>query len=247
MPALPATPSPAAATPYHDIVAVSFDVGGTLLVPHPSVGAIYAEVMGKHGIGLDGDALEAAFRRAWERTVHTPRTGCDAAAERAWWRQLVGAVLHDLDYHGPVDPMFDELWISFSAPHRWRLLDGARATLAALRQRGYRLAVLSNWDERLRPLLTGLELAAEFEYLAISAELGAEKPDPRIFRQVEAQLALPPAHLLHVGDSSYHDVGGAQAAGWACIQVLPAAAAPSPTTIRTLPELLDWLPQRPGA
>ena len=60
--------------------------------------------------------------------------------------------------------------------------------MAALSERGYRLALLSNWDQRLRGLLQALDLAAHFEVMIISGEVGVEKPDIEIFRIAERAL-----------------------------------------------------------
>src|SRR4029077_6190428 len=58
---------------------------------------------------------------------------------------------------------------------------GARETLAALAQRGYRLGVISNADGRVRKPLEDAGLATHLEIILDSAEVGLEKPDPRIF------------------------------------------------------------------
>ena len=51
----------------------------------------------------------------------------------------------------------------------------------ALRGRGYRVAVVSNADGRVRGLLEAAGLAPLLEFVVDSAEVGVEKPDPRIF------------------------------------------------------------------
>lgn len=226
-----------------DVQIITFDAGGTLLYPYPSVGAIYAEVMGAHGIHREPAALDAAFTRAWKAAARTPKRQVSAADEKSWWHALVQAVLRDLDYHGDTEAVFAELWVAFAQPGHWRLYEGALHTLRELRARGYRLAILSNWDLRLRPLLQDLDLAREFAHLVISSEVGAEKPDTRIFRYAEAVFAAPPGHFLHVGDSDHHDAGGAAAAGWRCLLV--SHGEPASGRLSRLTELLDRLPPRP--
>ena len=51
-------------------------------------------------------------------------------------------------------------------------------------QNDYRLAVISNFDKRLRRVLEDLGIAGRFERIFISSEIGCEKPDPEIFRRV---------------------------------------------------------------
>ncbi len=45
--------------------ALFFDVGGTLLHPWPSVGAIYASVARRHGMTVTVEGMERAFRESW--------------------------------------------------------------------------------------------------------------------------------------------------------------------------------------
>ena len=65
-----------------EILAVTFDVGGTLIEPWPSVGAIYAEVAAEHGLpGLSAGELTRRFGAAW-------RTRPDFGYTRAEWAAL---------------------------------------------------------------------------------------------------------------------------------------------------------------
>ncbi|GAC1489433.1 MAG: hypothetical protein NVS1B9_10310 [Solirubrobacteraceae bacterium] len=85
------------------------------------------------------------------------------------------------------------------------------ATLAALRARGEELVALSNWDVSLHDVLRSCGLHDLIDRVLTSAELGAAKPDRRIF---EAALAgTAPAAATHVGDSVAEDVTGALACG----------------------------------
>ena len=85
--------------------------------------------------------------------------------------------------------------------------------LHRLRTRGYRLAVISNAESNLRNRLAGHRIAGEFEALVISAEVGAEKPDPAIFRAALTQMDVAAEQTLHVGDIYEIDVRGARGVG----------------------------------
>ena len=86
-------------------------------------------------------------------------------------------------------------------------------TFTELRRRGFRLGVISNFDERLPRLLDALGLAAHLDAAVHSSAVGVEKPHPAIFEQLLHDLELPPAAVVHVGDSRRDDVEGAQAIG----------------------------------
>jgi putative hydrolase of the HAD superfamily len=83
---------------------------------------------------------------------------------------------------------------------------------------GLRLAVVSNFDRRLQPLLEGLGLADLFEQVVVSSSAGAAKPSPLPFRIALEALGLSAAQVWHVGDSP-EDRAGAQAAGVRCLLV----------------------------
>jgi putative hydrolase of the HAD superfamily len=108
---------------------------------------------------------------------------------------------------------FDALYRRFAEPDVWRVFDDVRPTLLALRQRGIKLGIISNWDERLRPLLGKLGLSEFFEAIIISHEVGHLKPAKEIFLAAVRELGFAPGAILHVGDSFAEDVQGAEAAG----------------------------------
>lgn len=63
-----------------------------------------------------------------------------------------------------------------------------------------KIAVVSNFDTRLRPVLKVLGVDDLFNAVVVSAEVGAEKPNPIIFEAACKQLQLLPEEVLHVGD-----------------------------------------------
>lgn len=87
----------------------------------------------------------------------------------------------------------------------------ARSAFAALRSHGVRMAILSNgWN----PLQTFKARLAGFDATVLaSAEIGVQKPDPRAFAALSAQLQTLPAHTWYVGDEPRADVEGARDAG----------------------------------
>lgn len=65
-----------------------------------------------------------------------------------------------------------------------------------------RKGVLTNGDpDQQRGKLRALGLAGHFEAVVVSADVGASKPDPAIFRAACAAVRLAPASCVHVGDS----------------------------------------------
>ena len=199
-----------------EVRAVTFDVGGTLIEPWPSVGGVYADVAGRLGTGaLDTGVLDARFRAAW-RTAHQ---GDGFDYSRRAWMDLVRATFSGLTGRAADPDLFEALWQRFTEPDAWRVFPDVEPCLEALAARGLRVAVVSNWDERLRPLLGRLGLADRFEFVVASAEIGAHKPSRQVFVHAADRLGLPPPALMHVGDSCREDLDGARSAGWQALLV----------------------------
>lgn len=135
-----------------------------------------------------------------------------------------------------------------AAEHRranlWsRGADGSASTLAQLRDRGYRIAVVSNADGRVRALLEAAGLAPLLEFVVDSAEVGVEKPDPRIFHAATGRLGLAPKECAYVGDIYEIDVLGASGAGLKPVLI---GEAPAPDEVLRVPDLAALLTLFPG-
>jgi HAD superfamily hydrolase (TIGR01509 family) len=122
---------------------------------------------------------------------------------------------------------------------------GAVETLTTLQARGYRLGVVSNADGRVRQLLQEAGIASLLEIIVDSAEVGVEKPDPRIFLTATERLRLPASACAYVGDIYEIDIAGARAAGLAAI-LIGSCPAPEPVArVPDLPALLELFPKVP--
>src|SRR5262245_44047237 len=129
------------------IRAVTFDVGGTLIEPWPSVGHVYATVAAEFGIsGIAPEQLNRGFVQAWKA-----RQSFDYSREA--WRELVDQSFAGLTPHPPEEACFNAIYERFAQTDVWRVFDDVLPTLKALRASGLKVAAISNWDERLRPLL----------------------------------------------------------------------------------------------
>ncbi|KAG5555924.1 hypothetical protein RHGRI_006540 [Rhododendron griersonianum] len=109
---------------------------------------------------------------------------------------------------------FEELYNYYTTEKAWHLCDpDAEKVFKALRTSGVKLAVVSNFDTRLRPLLRALNCDHWFDAMAVSAEVEAEKPNPTIFLKACELLGVKPEDAVHVGDDRRNDIWGARGAG----------------------------------
>lgn len=130
-----------------------------------------------------------------------------------------------------------------------RPLDGAAETLAALRQEGLRVGLISNthWPGHYHVAdLERFALLPYLEHLIFSADVAAWKPGEQIFALGLEALQLAPQEAVYVGDTLYFDVWGAQQAGLRAVWIeqphrwLPDGLDVTPdATIRALPDLMD--------
>ena len=195
---------------------IFFDAAGTLIRLQKPVGESYAEIAMRFGAETDAHRMERNFRAVWKEQAPRPPTAVARPADdREWWRSLAAEVLRR---SAIIPSSFDhEAWFAdlhayFARAEAWVLFDDVIGTLSLLENR-VRLAVLSNFDGRLRLILEGLGISRFFEKMFISSELGCEKPDPEIFRKALAGMKASPGECWHVGDDPEKDGRGARSSG----------------------------------
>lgn len=198
-------------------VAVSLDVTRTLLHA-PRLGEIYAGTLARHGVTIAPEAVRRTMPVVWrelarEAPAARDRFGAHPGGARGFWHELIVRICELAGAAPPPAAATAELFARFAEPAAWRLFPEVPETLAALAAAGVRLAVVSNWDERLPLLLDRLGLAPRFRAIVTSAAVGWEKPHPAIFARAVAALGVAPEEVVHVGDDRREDVAGARAAG----------------------------------
>jgi putative hydrolase of the HAD superfamily len=201
------------------IRAVFFDATGTLIHLPEGVGYHYQLVALRHGLELDAKQLDCDFKTAWRAMPQRKRIhGARPDDDKGCWRELVSRVVKDHRFD-EFDLFFEDLYEYFTKPNVWQLYPDVRPVLDELSSSGYRLGIISNFDQRLRVILEQLRAIDYFEAIVLSSETGADKPDPAIFRAALNRLNVAPAEAVHAGDDPDHDWKGAAAAGLHVFQV----------------------------
>jgi putative hydrolase of the HAD superfamily len=204
------------------IRAILFDAAGTLFFLTKTVGDHYAYVGREVGLDLDAQQLDREFHAAWQKmprrsAIEGPRENDD----KGWWRELVDRVfdqvapsLSEFDR----DNFFEIAYEHFAESGVWELYPEVPGVLEQLRSR-FQLAVISNFDGRLRFILEHLGISTFFAHIFISSEIGADKPDPEIFRRALKLIDLKPNEVLHVGDDPERDWEAASTAGLSVVRL----------------------------
>lgn len=198
---------------------VMFDFSGTLLRIESTeewLGAVLAAA----GISLTDEEFAHRVQRLTEYGAlpggSAPRH-LPTRLQAMWHERDLSADQHRLAYtalarEAGLPELAQALYERHMTPAAWRPYPDTEPTLRELRRQGFPVVVVSNigWD--LRPVFGAHGLDDLVDAYLLSFELGAQKPDPAIFRAACDQLGLAPADVLMVGDNRIAD-GGAQGIG----------------------------------
>lgn len=226
--------------------ALLIDCGNTLIRPVGGVGGRYAAVAARHGVVATEGAISDRFHEVFGRARADARSAGELAygtTERhahAFWRAVVHATFSPwCDSVARREAVFEDLYDHFADAGAWEVFADSLPLVDAARAAGVPVAIVSNWDARLPELVASLGLDTRVDAVIASFQVGAEKPDGRIFTAALARFGSPPPErVLHVGDSLSEDFVGARAAGLLALHLDRARRHPdSPDRIRSLAEV----------
>jgi len=197
--------------------AVFFDVGNTLLYPHPSVSEVCRQVLAEEGHVHDLEAIDALMPMVDEFYEDRYRSDdtfwTDEAQTSQVWIGMYSLLCRQLGIEEDAERIALRVYQEFGCADRWRAYDDVEPAFRRLKARGLKLGLISNWDARLIGLMDGLGLAPLLDTIVSSADVGLHKPDPRIFELACSRLGVTPAESAHIGDHQYADVLGARSVG----------------------------------
>lgn len=203
--------------PSDSVRAVLFDFSGTLASLEERDGWF-------EGMGLDAGQRAQVMDRMTHPTA--------SVTHEAWQHRDLDpslhrqAYLHVLRNSGLNDLHAETLYRRVIDPAEWQVYPDTAEVLKSLQQNGIRTAVVSNiaWD--IRAVLSAADAHAE-EYV-LSFEVGAAKPDRRIFEAALDRVGVAAEATLMVGDSVEND-GAARDLGcsFALVDPLPVAQRPT--------------------
>jgi putative hydrolase of the HAD superfamily len=203
--------------------AVFFDVGNTLLKPHPSVSEVCRQVLADAGHVRDLSAIDALMplvdQYYEDRYREDDTFWTDEGETSQVWVGMYSLLCRRLGIGERAEDLAKAVYDEFGDPGRWQLFPDVLPALARLRSRGLSLGIISNWDARLSSLLSGLGLDDYLDTVVCSAEVGLHKPDPRIFEMACTRLGVAPQEAAHVGDHHYADIVGAEASGMMAVLI----------------------------
>jgi putative hydrolase of the HAD superfamily len=190
-------------------------------------------------LGVSEEAAAAAFRAEIAYYLEHHVQGRDAASLDDLRDRCAGVLREALGEEGAGIGLA-EVRAAMLDAIRFHPYPDAAPALSALRARGLRLVVASNWDCSLPAVLEQAGLAPLVDGVVASAAVGADKPAPAVFEAALEMAGCDASEAVHVGDSPAKDVAGASAAGIAPVLIQrdgTPPADPSVTTIASLEQL----------
>lgn len=213
------------------ITAALFDLDGTLFDRDAALRAFAA-------------AQHARFRAAWPNVSQEYYVAHLLALDQrgaVWKDRVYQALVQETGANGVT---WGELLADYEAgfPAHGQAFPFAREVLATLRERGFRLALITNGLTRLQSrVLRALALEDYFEAVLISEAEGVRKPAPEIFLRALRRLHARPEQAVMIGDNPVADIASARAVGlrtvWKPDPPSLAASVSADATLRCLSEL----------
>jgi len=199
---------------------IFLDAAGTLFGIRGSVGEIYAAIALNYGVKIAAPAIDQAFRQSFATAEPLAFKNADRKTitqqEFSWWKQIVTTTFKEakvLDNFTDFDLFFQELYVYFATEKPWFIYPEVINTLANWRQQQIPLGIISNFDSRIYNLLELLNLRLYFSSITISSEIGAAKPDSKIFTTALTKHSCQPEQAWYIGDSFIEDYQGAKQIG----------------------------------
>ena len=169
--------------------------------------------MKSEGLFADQQEIKRRFTLAFRNETTLARSQGKLAygqtqedSREFWWSvfsQSVGEIGQPLS---GVERAFESARHWFTRASAWAIDPNAVELLKECGKENIPVIAVSNWDLHLRPLLTECGLASLFAHLVISAEVGFEKPDPRIYEEAFGLYpSLPKDRFCMVGNDLTND------------------------------------------
>lgn len=188
---------------------IFFDAADTLFYIKEGLGPTYAEVARKHGAeNADPGEIKRAFVKAFQSAP--PLAFGDATTderkqlEKDYWRAIVEQVYTEVGMFPGFDDHFEELFEVFRS-EAWTLFPETEEVLKTLKEKEYKLGIISNFDSRVYDVMENLGIDKYFDFFVISSEAGFAKPESQIFKIALEKAGSTAIDCIHIGDNVNND------------------------------------------
>jgi 2-haloacid dehalogenase len=201
---------------FSPFTTITFDCYGTLIDWELGILPVLRGVLAAHGQSLPDAALLELYGEF--------EAGAEAGPYQSY-RNVLESVVRQLGERCGFRPIAAQIRSLHESVPSWPPFPDTVAALQKLQQR-YQLAVISNIDDDLFAE-TRKHLGVQFAGVITAQQARSYKPSINNFRLALQKLGIEPSHLLHAGQSIYHDVLPAQSLGIRAVWVNRRSARPN--------------------
>jgi 2-haloalkanoic acid dehalogenase type II len=199
-----------------ELDAILFDAGGTLIDAIPPREAVFSRVLSKYGKTVESKRIAPLLAKA-DGVFDSEFAKHDGKNEDALWSKYDDFILDELGFTGNRGPLAKDLSAAWDEilpkVESWVCYPETEPVLEILKDRGFKLGVVSNATDLVRRVFNNLGLTKHFDFLVVSDEVGVRKPSPKIFKLALEMAETSPGRSLFVGDKLATDVTGAKRVG----------------------------------
>jgi putative hydrolase of the HAD superfamily len=192
--------------------AVTFDIGGV----------IYSDDVFKRAIFIALNKLSNGVTQDEFDLVYNTHLKSQSGSLRS---KLCEKFLGSLEKKSELMQIATDNWIF--TPND--LYKDAKACITALKDTGAKIGIVANQPASSLNSLKSDHLFELIDFLGISALVGLEKPDIKIFELAIKELAVDPSKVIHIGNRIDTDVIPAKKLGMKTVWVRRGEANPDPT------------------
>lgn len=218
------------------LTAVTFDIGGVIYSDDVFKRAVFTALT-KLSSGIDQTAFDQ---------VYTQHLKSQSGSLRS---KLCQHFLGSLDKRDELMKIATENWIFKPSD----LYQDSKESMVKLKNKGLKIGIVANQPASVVESLKSDQIYDLIDFLGVSAIVGFEKPDQRIFELAISKLSVPANQIIHVGNRIDTDVIPAKKLGMKTVWVRRGEANPDPTpadlsqadltvlNLEQLPELITKL------
>jgi putative hydrolase of the HAD superfamily len=207
--------------------AIFFDVGDTLMTI-PAAREVMYQFLANKSFYRDqehiGRLFDDAFRLYYHEKNDEDFAVCTPESDRAFWMKVYAFIL---DHLGAAEQASEEelhkwsheLYDVFTSPEHYTLFEDVHDVMSELKQRGYRLGIISNFATTLKQILNEKGILHFFDPVIVSTEVRLEKPNPQIFTLALEQAGLKAEDVLYIGDHNKNDIWAPNQIGMDAVKI----------------------------
>ncbi|KAI6190137.1 hypothetical protein M3Y97_00084300 [Aphelenchoides bicaudatus] len=200
------------------IKVLSLDATNTLIRLKQPPGETYANFARDFGFNqVDKNAISPLFLKAFKQLEkEKPCYGFYGAGSKSWWTDLMRSCYGDeIASSSKFPALADRVFDFYKTKEAWCLTDEKNLEfLRSLSAHNLKIAVVSNFDERLHDLLNLFGISEFVSEVLLSAEVGFQKPESEMFQLLLNRFKITdPKLCLHIGDNYEKDYLPAKALG----------------------------------